>query len=640
MPTQTARKPAPDPKQVEPELKPGLGARLRLRKGGAGKRQTVRNRSAPIPTKIAAGVERWLDWQCRMLAGVHRGAVFLVTSDDAGVIEPVSDWPRSSRPTPALRNLAVRCFTEARSVVQKALDEVGNETEVFDYIAYPLMRGEQVTGVVSMALQMRSEGQRQAVMQLLQWGMTWLDSVLHDDDSEALEISSLVSECTALLARDLPIPVVGHDFCSLLADKLQCARVALGLSSGLQVRLVALSHQVRFDRRVTRVTALEAAMEECADQDRSVTQPSAFGDDPSVSHAHSQLLRDETTGAVCSVPLRLDERIVGVLTLIRAPGEHFEPEAMELLTAVAERLAPVVDLKQRETRPTWRKTLHGAGRKAGRLVGRGHLKTKLVAAFLLLLIAGLALVQTDHRVSARSSIEGRLQQVVSAPFAGYVKAAKARAGDHVSAGQVLAVLDERELLIEREKWLSERDKHRREYQEALAQRDRAKLSVLMARIAQAEAQLKLVDDRLERTELRAPFAGVIVSGDLSRSLGAPVDRGQVLFELVPEGGYRVDMRVDEHDVARLQPGQPGSLRLAGMADRLTAIEVSRIVPIADAKDGGNRFRVEAQIVGEANGLRPGMQGVAKVAVGHESLLRVWTHQLVQRLRLWAWSRGL
>ena len=31
----------------------------------------------------------------------------------------------------------------------------------------------------------------------------------------------------------------------------------------------------------------------------------------------------------------------------------------------------------------------------------------------------------------------------------------------------------------------------------------------------------------------APIPGVIVSGDLSQAIGAPVERGQVLFELAP-----------------------------------------------------------------------------------------------------------
>jgi multidrug efflux pump subunit AcrA (membrane-fusion protein) len=204
---------------------------------------------------------------------------------------------------------------------------------------------------------------------------------------------------------------------------------------------------------------------------------------------------------------------------------------------------------------------------------------------------------------------------------------------------VLAVLDDRDLLLEQEKWASERDKHSKEYQQALAIRDRANVSMMAARIAQAEAQLQLVEEQLQRTKLRAPFAGVLVSGDLSRALGAPVERGQLLFEIVPSDDYHVTLEVDEHDVSLLEKGQQASLRLTGLPEQSIDLQVSRILPVATAKDGGNHFRVEAELGEMPEGLRPGMQGVAKVVVGRASLLSVWTDSLIDRLRLWFWSFG-
>jgi multidrug efflux pump subunit AcrA (membrane-fusion protein) len=233
-----------------------------------------------------------------------------------------------------------------------------------------------------------------------------------------------------------------------------------------------------------------------------------------------------------------------------------------------------------------------------------------------------------------------MQQAVVAPFAGYLASANARAGDLVDQGQVLAVLDDRDLLLEQEKLLSERDKHTKEYQQALAIRDRAQVSIMSARIDQVKAQLELVEQQLQRTKLRAPFAGVLVSGDLSRALGAPIERGQLLFEIVPNEGYHVTLEVDEHDVAELAQGQEASLRLAGMPDESIPIRISRIFPVASAEDGGNHFRVEGELEETPQGLRPGMQGVAKVVIGRASLLTVWTSSLVDRLRFWAWSLGI
>jgi multidrug efflux pump subunit AcrA (membrane-fusion protein) len=141
--------------------------------------------------------------------------------------------------------------------------------------------------------------------------------------------------------------------------------------------------------------------------------------------------------------------------------------------------------------------------------------------------------------------------------------------------------------------------------------------------------------------LKAPFSGIVVSGDLSQSLGAPVEKGEQLFVIAPLGNYRVALNVDDHDVSKLQIGQTGSLRLVGLPYDPLPITISRITPVASAKDGGNYFRVEATLADmNDTRLRPGMQGIAKVQVGEESILWVWTHTVIERLRLWLWSIGL
>ena len=71
-----------------------------------------------------------------------------------------------------------------------------------------------------------------------------------------------------------------------------------------------------------------------------------------------------------------------------------------------------------------------------------------------------------------------------------------------------------------------------------------------AQIEQAEAQLALVEEQLSRARLVAPFDGFIVVGDLSQSLGSPVERGDVLFEVAPLDGFRVVLEVDAPMLAR------------------------------------------------------------------------------------------
>jgi hypothetical protein len=42
------------------------------------------------------------------------------------------------------------------------------------------------------------------------------------------------------------------------------------------------------------------------------------------------------------------------------------------------------------------------------------------------------------------------------------------------------------------------------------------------------------------------------------------------------------------------------------------------------------------MVGEYGRLRPGMKGVGKVEIGERKLVWIWTHGLVDRIRLWFW----
>src|SRR4029078_4929554 len=109
----------------------------------------------------------------------------------------------------------------------------------------------------------------------------------------------------------------------------------------------------------------------------------------------------------------------------------------------------------------------------------------------------------------------------------------------------------RDLRLEQTRWSSELEQAERKYRVALAEQDRAAMAVLAAQVNQAEAQLQLVEARLARSSVAAPFDGVVVSGDLSQLLGTPVEQGKVLFEVAPLDRYRVILEVDERDIGYL-----------------------------------------------------------------------------------------
>jgi multidrug efflux pump subunit AcrA (membrane-fusion protein) len=208
----------------------------------------------------------------------------------------------------------------------------------------------------------------------------------------------------------------------------------------------------------------------------------------------------------------------------------------------------------------------------------------------------------------------------------------------VAAGQVMATLDDRDLRLERLKWATQRAKQQREYSEALAKQELAKAQVIRTQIEQADAQLTLLDEQISRLRITAPFDGVVVTGDLSQQLGAPVERGNVLFEVAPLNEYRIVIKVDERDVVDVRKGLSGELVLSSMPNRGFAFRVEKITPVSTAQEGRNFYRVEARPVGEGTeALRPGMTGVVKVTVDERRLAWIWSHKVVHWLQMFVWS---
>jgi multidrug resistance efflux pump len=213
-----------------------------------------------------------------------------------------------------------------------------------------------------------------------------------------------------------------------------------------------------------------------------------------------------------------------------------------------------------------------------------------------------------------------------------------RAGDLVREGDLLALLDDRDLALERDRLAGQLQQLDNEYRRALGERDAPSVHILQARIDQVHAQHDLALEQLARARVEAPFDGIVVSGDLSQQLGSPARIGDLLFEIAPLDRYRAVLSVDERDIEELVVGQRGQLIFSAFTEHAIGFEVERITPVSIASEGRNQFFVEAKLDETPGRLRPGMEGVGKIEVDRRRLIWIWTHGAVDwlRLALWRW----
>jgi RND family efflux transporter MFP subunit len=337
------------------------------------------------------------------------------------------------------------------------------------------------------------------------------------------------------------------------------------------------------------------------------------------------------------VPLVRSGRPCGAITLERA--QPFEEATVMLLEVVAALAGPMLDDRRRDDRFVGGKIVDALYGFAERLFGPRHVGLKLAVFGISGVVLLLSIARGDFRVTADTVVEPAVKRAAVSPFEGFIATAPARPGDVVTEGQVLGTLDDRELKLERAKWESQYSQALKEYRHALADRDAAGVEIRAAAVEEARAQLDLIRDRLARTELRAPFDGVVVLGDLSQRLGAPIKKGEVLFEVAPLEAYRLYLKVDESDVTHVQEGHEGSLVLKALPQDSFRFTVEKITPVSSADEGKNSFRVEARLHGDPALLHPGEGGIAKIEVGERRLIWIWTHDLWDwaRLKIWAWT---
>jgi hypothetical protein len=562
-----------------------------------------------------------------------RAALLLLQQAD-GSFAPSAALP-PGRDLSFLADIATDSLRQREAVVRH--DALGHAR-----VAVPLQSAQHLHGAVVLDLGPAAEPQVEQALRLTHWGAGWLLDLLNQRQlagaQQRAERGARLLDTLLAVQAEPSLREAAMGLVNRLARDLACTQVQLALARRHTLKTLALSHAAWFDERADQLQGALQAMHEAYDQRRRIDWPVPDDDAPPAHPAHrryAQALARPAT-ALCSLPLVTGRQVLGVLMLER--DTPFSADERSFLDALALAVAPLLELKREAERGLLPLAAQRSRRALARVADGTHLALKAGVLAVLGLLALLALVPAPHRVTAQALVEGEVQRAAVAPFEGYLRSAPARAGDTVRAGQVLAVLDDKDLQLERVRWESELELALRKEREAMAKANRVDQRLAAAQANQARAQLDLVLSRLARVQVTAPFDAVVVKGDLSQLLGTPLEPGKLLFELAPLDAWRVVLKVDERDIALVAEGARGELLLSALPGQRWPFMVSKVTPVSVAEEGRNHFRVEARLEGQAPKLSPNMEGVAKVDLGQRSLLWVWTHPLVNwaRLAWWRW----
>lgn len=609
---------------------------------------------------LPAFVTDLITTQATTVAGTE-AAGFLIERSADGMTFRLLGHIRPDQSTKEIREAAIKAFMDLiKPCVAEGKDgaiELSNPSEVYQpesqYCLVTLLRAEgqavAVSAVITRCMNLDRAKQRLQSMQLVA-GYFELFTLRHNADQARLMAQSHqhVLQLATAAASAEGFDSAAMNLCNELANRAGASRVSLGWIKGTRIRIKALSHTEEFDKKQELIVQLQRVMEECADQEEMIQFDPAGKSSENVTREAQALSRSQGGNIVLSLPLRDRAEVVGVITLEFLPNTQLSAQVSSSLAVAVELLAPQLHDRYQNDRWLITKTGLTIQTQLSHVTGPRYMITKLIIVLVIVGILFVSLFRPMYHVNASFQFAAPDKIALSAPFEAKIseighKASgePLRPGDMVKQGQVLALLDTFEPRTKQIDALNRMNEAAKEEEKNLNTPGKiSDANIARARKEAAAAEVALYQDQINNAQIVAPHDGMILKGDLSDKIGQKVQLGEDLFQIAANANLRPDLTVPERDIQDVKIGATGKLATDALPMYRYPFKVTRIIPEAQAKEGASSFTVYGEIPADTvagnQDWRPGMAGEARIDVGNRSLAWIWTHRLIDFLRLKLW----
>jgi RND family efflux transporter MFP subunit len=459
------------------------------------------------------------------------------------------------------------------------------------------------------------------------------------------EAEKKVQELDALLAvsreitATLDLDRVMQTIVNASAALIRYDRCAIGILDRGRVRIGAVSGKSEIDRKDPDIRRSEELLQWVffSGADVNVTRRedgSVTADRPETEEKFRALFAETGLQAYYATLLKDEEGKLGVLAFECKEPIVFDEETRDLLQILVNQATVAVrnaQLYQQVPLVGFWKPLQERRRKLAEMPRQRRLAWSLS---ILIVVLALVLIPWRLRIGGPARVLPAHRSIVTAGVDGMVKAVLHREGDIVSAGEVIATLDD-------ENYQAELANANAAY--AIAQSDFARnqeagnasaMFEAQSRVEELRARLAMEQQRFDFTRLRAPAAGVIVTPRLEERIGQNLTRGAEFCVVADTGRVTVETAVPEEDSSLVRAGQPVDLKLNSYPTRTFYGTVAR-VGARIREDGKERF-VIAEVDADNPGglLKTGMLGKAKIRAGSRKLITL----LLRRPARWLYAK--
>jgi RND family efflux transporter MFP subunit len=235
---------------------------------------------------------------------------------------------------------------------------------------------------------------------------------------------------------------------------------------------------------------------------------------------------------------------------------------------------------------------------------------------------------------AVGTITAGTASTISSKLMGVVRSVSVQEGDIVKKGDLLVIIDQRQVKAQLERALANAkvaSKEYKRYQQLLKDQSASQQEFDRAEARYREAKAAVAAARVSRkdAQVRAPYDGRVVAkminpGDLA-SPGTP------FLTVEQTGFFRTDLVLPERHIQAVQLGLEVKVIVPALNNQEIMGEIGRIVPSADARS--RSFQVKVSMPADHLDLKSGMFARVAIPLGEAGMLLVPQTAIVEQGQL-------
>ena len=219
---------------------------------------------------------------------------------------------------------------------------------------------------------------------------------------------------------------------------------------------------------------------------------------------------------------------------------------------------------------------------------------------------------------------------------GTVERVLVREGMAVARGAPLLQLRDVELRATRDAAAADASVAERQAAQAASRGDAGEERLQRTRAQALREQVKLLEEQVAATTVRAPVSGLVLTPRPEERVGARLEAGDLVVTLGRTDTLELDFGVPQREVGRVTEGQAVRLRVDALPQRTFEGRVSFLGQLPTDSGGDVQYPVRARVPNTDGLLKPGMAAHAKVLTASASVVGRLLRGPVRWLRLLWW----